>query len=219
MLSINPQNFLTGKNHFLLSNDENKIEVATTSPKQHGKNKVIVICHPHPLYGGTMENKVVTTLMRTFNELDFKTVRFNFRGVGASTGEHASGIGETEDLLELLAWVHQVLPYDEIWLAGFSFGAYVAYRVATLSDYKRLIKGLILIAPPVIYSEFAMLPEPTMPWWVVQGEADELIYPKKVFAWLNTKINAPHLIRMSATSHFFHGKLTELKNKLIKVFQ
>ena len=126
---------------------------------------------------------------------------------------------ETEDLGEILDWVDQVLPNDEIWLAGFSFGAYVAYRVATLSRSKDLIKRLVLVAPPVTYPEFATLPEPAMPWWVVQGENDEVIDPESVFAWLKTKEKAAHLIRMPATSHFFHGKLVDLKNELIKALQ
>ena len=219
MLPMKPKTFATGKTHFLLSGKQHTIEVVTTTPKAALPDKVIIICHPHPLHGGTMENKVVTTLMRTFNELGFKTVRFNFRGVGASTGEHAKGIGETEDVIEILDWVHQVLPHAEIWLAGFSFGAYVAYRVATLSHYQKLIKRLVLIAPPATYPEFATLPEPQMPWLVVQGELDEVIDPESVFAWLNTKEKAAHLIRMPATSHFFHGKLIDLKNELIKALQ
>ena len=119
MSLINPKNFVVGKTHFLLSDHQHEVEIATTAPKEKVKNKVVIICHPHPLHGGNMENKVVTTLMRTFNQLNFKTVRFNFRGVGASTGEYAKGIGEAEDLVEILDWVHQVLPDDEIWLAGF----------------------------------------------------------------------------------------------------
>ena len=101
----------------------------------------------------------------------------------------------------------------------FSFGAYVAYRVATLSRSKGLIKRLVLVAPPVTYPEFSILPEPTMPWWVVQGENDEVIDSESVFAWLKTKEKSAYLIRMPVTSHFFHGKLVDLKNELIRALQ
>ena len=85
---------------------------------------------PHPLQGGAMQNKVVTTLERSLRELGLATVRFNFRGVGASTGTFDNGAGEADDLRHIAAWVRQVLPGDEIWLGGFSFGSYVAMRAA-----------------------------------------------------------------------------------------
>ena len=180
--------------------------------------RVIVICHPHPVHGGTMDNKVVTTLMRTFNELDFYTVRFNFRGVGKSAGSFAEGIGETEDLLSVLDWVTHVLPDGELWLAGFSFGSYIAYRAATITSYKDKIKQLICVAPPASYPEFKDLPAPTMPWLVVQGEADEVIDAEVVFSWVASFALPPQLIRMAQTSHFFHGKLIELRNLLKQTF-
>ena len=219
MLEINPTMFANDKAHFVLSGAAGHIEIATSQTNSQSANKVMVICHPHPLYGGTMENKVVTTLMRTFNNMGFKTVRFNFRGVGASTGQHASGIGEAKDLVTVLDWVDSVLPQDELWLAGFSFGAYVAYRVAVISQYKDKIKQLVLVAPPVTYPEFKTLAFPTMPWLIVQGEADEVVEPQAVFAWLDNAGRAARLVRIPAASHFFHGELITLKNSLVRIFQ
>ena len=110
-------------------------------------------------------------------------------------GEHANGIGESDDLITVLDWVTQVLPNDEIWLSGFSFGAYVAYRGATLSAYKDIVKQLVLIAPPAGYPEFKDLPIPEIPWLVVQGEADEVIAPDVVFTWLQATGKSAKLIR------------------------
>jgi len=219
MVMANPTTFPKGKVTFLLPGAAGDIEVASTALASTQGNKVIVICHPHPLYGGTMENKVATTLVRTFSELGFNTVRFNFRGVGASTGEHDAGIGEADDLLTVFDWISRVLPKVELWLAGFSFGAYVAYRVATSSQYQNKIKQLLLIAPPIQYPEFNILPAPTMPWTIVQGEEDEVVVPQAVFAWLDGITPPARLFRMPTASHFFHGKLVDLKHLLTEAFR
>ncbi len=219
MLARDPIKFPDKKAHFLLSGIAGDIEVATTTAQAAGLNKAIVICHPHPLHGGTMQNKVVTTLVRVFADLGFNMVRFNFRGVGASTGEHASGIGEAEDLLTVLDWLGKTLPTAQRYLAGFSFGAYVAYSVATTSHYQDKLQHLLLVAPPVQYPAFQGLPDITIPWTVVQGEMDEVVEPQSVFDWLNERQHPAELICLPTSGHFFHGKLIELKTKLITAFQ
>jgi alpha/beta superfamily hydrolase len=208
--------FPSGKATFLFPGLAGNLEVATTCPADSVPQVVAIICHPHPLQGGTMHNKVVTTLVRTFISMGCATLRFNFRGVGQSEGEHAAGLGEAQDLISILEWVQTVFPAAKIILAGFSFGSYVAYRVATQSDVAAKIHQLVLIAPPAIYPEFAQLPEPTMPWWVVQGESDEVIPPEAVFTWLAGFKHQATLIRMPETSHFFHGKLIDLKQRLLE---
>lgn len=199
-----------------LEGDAGQLELGVTLPKIAQIKNVILICHPHPLYGGTMDNKVVSTLVRTFTELEFCTVRFNFRGVGHSAGEHDKGIGEAHDLDLILAWVLQAMPDVNLFLAGFSFGSYVAYRIAGSSEHKDKIQKLILVAPPVQYPEFSSLPIPTVPILVVQGEADEVVEPDKVFAWVKQTLPRAALLSMPDTSHFFHGKLVELKHLLIQ---
>lgn len=211
-----PTNFPITNHKFSLPGAAGAIEVATT-PAKNVSQEVMVICHPHPLYGGTMENKVVTTVVRAAAAVEMATVRFNFRGVGQSEGEHDKGLGEAEDLLTVLAWLESVLPGAKLLLAGFSFGSYVAYRVATLTLYKDKLEKLILIAPPVQYPEFSALPEPQLPWVVLQGEADEVVEPEAVFTWLSQFKHVAELIRFPATSHFFHGKLVALKQALIRV--
>ena len=129
-----------------------------------------VICHPHSQEGGTMNNKVVTTVARAFHAASFGSVRFNFRGVGQSSGAFANGEGEAEDLACVLAWVQEKFPNADLYLAGFSFGSYVAYRTAPFWPLKKLI----CIAPAVEHYSFSELPGPECPCLVIQGEADEV---------------------------------------------
>jgi hypothetical protein len=182
--------------------------MATAPAEGQARAGTAILCHPHPLQGGTMQNKVVTTLERSLRELGLATVRFNFRGVGASEGSFDDGVGETEDLAAIAQWVRRVHPGDALWLAGFSFGSYVALRGA-----KRLgAAQLIQIAPPASRWAFGEVEAPGCPWLVVQGEADEVVEPAAVYAWIDSLPTPPQLIRMPDTSHFFHRRLLELRD-------
>lgn len=188
------------------------LETLTACPAPgHRRRASAVICHPHPLHGGSMHNKVVHMLARTFNELGLRTLRFNFRGVGASAGTYAHGIGETDDLIAVLDWLHAHRPYDQLWLAGFSFGAYVALRAAA----RYPVAQLISVAPPVNLYDFSALRMPTCPWLVVQGENDEVVPSAAVLAWHAGLEPQPELHRMPGTGHFFHGRLNDLRDALI----
>ncbi|HUH90533.1 MAG TPA: alpha/beta fold hydrolase [Lysobacter sp.] len=170
---------------------------------------VAVICHPLPTEGGTMHNKVVTITARALRESGASTVRFNFRGVGTSGGEFDEGRGEADDLRAVVAWVRQQRPDAQLWLAGFSFGSYVAYKMAA-----ELKPGmLIMIAPPAGGRgyDFAAITSFDGPWLVVQGEADEIVDPEQVYAWVDSLKQPPELVRMPDTSHFFHRKLMDLR--------
>ena len=169
-----------------------------------------ILCHPHPLQGGTMHNKVVTILERSLLELGLTTVRLNFRGVGKSAGVHDNGVGEADDVATIAAWLRRERPDDVLWLAGFSFGSYVCLRAAG-----RLAPAqVILIAPPAGRWDFSSIALPTCPWLVVQGEEDELVDPAAVYAWVETLKPAPHLVRMPETGHFFHRRLMDLRGLL-----
>jgi hypothetical protein len=171
---------------------------------------VAVICHPHPLHGGTMDNKVVTMLERTLRDAGAATVRFNFRGVGASTGQYDDGHGEGDDLAAVVAQARAWAPSAALWLAGFSFGSYVAARMADALRADLLIS----VAPPVGRFAFRAIAHPPCPWVVLQGEVDEVVDPALVFAHFAHMQPPVEMLRFADTGHFFHGKLVQLRERL-----
>ena len=144
-------------------------------------------------------------------ELGLDTLRFNFRGTGASQGTFDNGDGETDDLLAVAAWLRAQRPQHALWLAGFSFGAYVALRACAQLQPAFMLS----IAPPVRRSwDFDTLVLPTCPWLVIQGDADEVVDPQAVRAWVEAMPAPPQLVRMPDTSHFFHRKLLDLRGAI-----
>lgn len=174
-------------------------------------DRVAVVCHPHPLHGGTMQNKVAHTLARTFNSLGVPALRFNFRGVGNSDGDFDQGIGETEDALAVLDYASHRFPGRRLWLAGFSFGARVALNVAA----RRALELLITVAPPVGRLDMTGIPQPSCRWIIVQGGSDELVDPDAVVAWVDSLEPGPELMMFEEADHFFHGQLVVLRESLI----
>ncbi|ODN44102.1 alpha/beta hydrolase [Piscirickettsia litoralis] len=184
------------------------LELAVSVPAKINRKVTLVICHPHPLFQGTMHNKVVHTLARTFKQHGMCAVRFNFRGVGKSTGEYTHGIGETEDLAAVVDWVKAHQPDHEIWLAGFSFGGYVAYRGASrLGD----VKQLLLVAPAVVNFDFDSEDQPDCPTFLIQGMVDEVVAADAVLAWAEKLTKPPEIERFEEAGHFFHGRLVDLR--------
>ncbi len=175
------------------------------------KQTIAIICYPHPLHGGTMHNKVVSTLARTCRDLGIASVRFNYRGVGLSSGNYANAVGEARDLQTIIAWLGETVPGYTLWLAGFSFGAYVAASVANTMD---TCQQLISIAPAVNHADFTVLNTISCPWLIVQGEQDEIVPAQQVLAWARTIPQAPQVIAIPTASHFFHGKLVVLRDIL-----
>lgn len=176
-----------------------------------GQGYAAVICHPHPLFAGTMDNKVVTTLVRAYCELGVATVRFNFRGVGATAGEHDHGNGEGDDLEAVAAWALHHADADRLLLAGFSFGSMVA-----ISRYEQIAETchLALIAPPL--ERFLESPPTTLscPLTVVVAETDEVVDAEAALRWVESVESAHDLVLLAGASHFFHGRLTELREQL-----
>ena len=208
-----PETFPQAPAHFLLPGPAGMLEVscAPADAEAGGARRgTAVICHPHPVHGGTMHNKVVTIVERALGELGLDTVRFNFRGVGKSTGSYDEGQGESDDLASVVAWVRGVRAGDALWLAGFSFGSYVALRMAKALD----ADALITVAPPVGRWEFETVELPDCPWLVVQGEEDEVVEPQQVFDWVESLAVSPQLVRMAETSHFFHRRLMDLRGAI-----
>lgn len=209
---INPISFPCDQHaKLLLRGPAGQLEVITSVPKiPRSPETIAVICHPHPLFGGTLHNKVVYTLARCFSDMGLLTVRFNFRGVGSSDGHYDEGHGESDDLFAILTWLKEIRPFSAIWLAGFSFGAYIAACAAKRWPTKQLIS----VAPPIENFPFKMLPPFPCPWIVIQGDEDEVVSPTAVFSWLDSLIPSPTIIKIEGASHFFHGKLIELRERL-----
>jgi uncharacterized protein len=171
---------------------------------------IAVVCHPHPLQGGTLNNKVVHSLMRAARDKGASVVRFNFRGVGRSTGVHDNGVGEVDDCLTALSWAQANLSPLPVWLMGFSFGGYVAAAAASRLSVKP--DQLHLVAPSVERLPFAEL-LPLDKAVVYMGEADEVVAPRAVFGLLEGQPGV-EVVRFPDTGHFFHGRLVELKDSV-----
>lgn len=215
-LPINPSRFLPGETNCLIDGPAGQLELLTLAAKGPAKG-VAVICHPHPLQQGTMQNKVVHTLSRAFHRKDLHAIRFNYRGVGKSQGEYGDSVGEIEDLLAVLAWSDKVLNAPHVWLAGFSFGAYIAAMGAT----RHACQQLFTIAPAVIHQPYADIPAISCPWTVIQGESDEVIPAEKVVEWFNQRSKLEpkmSLIKLPNASHFFHGDLIILRTLVEEAF-
>lgn len=177
-------------------------------------NAIVIVCHPHPLHGGTMDNKVVTTLMRTYRDLGVHVLRFNFRGVGGSEGVFDNAVGELEDLLAVIAWAKNNLPDSPKLLAGFSFGSAIAARASySLAN----ILHLTLVAPPVERYEYDRDGVFNAPLCVVQGDQDERVIAQGVYDWVGQLQSPAELIRYPDAGHFFHGYLSALKTDLTNV--
>ena len=184
-----------------------QLEAITTWPAQKAQPIVGIVCHPHPLHEGSMHNKVVTTIAHTFDRLGVASVRFNYRGVGASEGNYGDMAGEIDDLLAVISWAKTCLPEHALWLAGFSFGAFIAASAADQQSATRLIT----IAPAVNHADFSQFTKVVCPWLVIQGDQDEIVPPEEVFAWAAQPPVPLQLHVMAGASHFFHGRLIELR--------
>jgi len=199
------------RQEFFLRGPEGKLECVADVPKAEDERPAtIVLCHPHPLHGGTMHNKVITIMERAMRELGLRTIRFNFRGAGESEGEHDEGYGETDDLFAVTEFVRHTRPNDELWLGGFSFGAYIATRAAQNLQLGQLIS----IAPAVDRFKFDELQHPGCPWLVVMGDEDEVVAFEDVSNWVETVDPAPDYLVMEQAGHFFHRRLMDLRGLL-----
>ena len=184
----------------------------TTQP-----NMAAVVCHPLPTHGGTMHNKVVHSITQVFALSGMGVMRFNTRGTGTSDGTFDNGLGETDDLSCVVDYLQQQ-SITQLWLAGFSFGSFLAYNLLRIRpDLMGSVNHLVMAGPPVARFDYAMSAFLPFPVTLLQGEADEVVDPKSVYQWADlAQIWMPHfeLIRFPDCSHFFHGRLIELKQKL-----
>lgn len=177
-----------------------------------------LICHLNPLGGGTMNHKVVSTMYRCCRDLGMDVVRFNYRGVGRSTGISEYGDGEFIDAQTVLAWALTKTRARRLWLGGFSFGGFISCRMADLihkssifSDVK--LDNLALIAPSIVRNDVSELYIKTNNTFVIYGDKDELVAPSLLQKFVNE--HGFDSTVMADVGHFFHGKLTDLKNALV----
>lgn len=197
---------------YQLAGPAGDIECVMTTPAgwQPG-SPIAICCHPHPLHGGTLQNKVVHILAKTFAEMGAKVVRFNFRGVGKSQGSFDHGVGEQQDLQAVADFLRAQSPESPLWLAGFSFGAYVAVMAHTALQPARLV----LVAPPVdMFPAIKTQQVVTRDWLLIQGGADEIVRANNVKRWGDGQAITPHLIWLDEAGHFFHGQLTHLQERI-----
>jgi alpha/beta superfamily hydrolase len=191
---------LPAEERLLLPGPAGNLEVVINDPGA-GRQGLALVAHPHPLYGGSLDNKVVQTLAKTFFRQGYVAVRMNFRGVGASDGVFDEGQGETQDWLVVARALRERFGDLPLALAGFSFGAFVQARVAEHLRPQRLT----LIAPAVGRFPLAAVPEHTL---VVHGEQDDVVALADVLDWARPQ-SLPVVV-LPGTGHFFHGKLAEL---------
>jgi alpha/beta superfamily hydrolase len=160
-----------------------------------------------------MRNKVVTTLARAFVQLGAVAVRFNFRGVGASAGRYADGVGERADAMAVTEWSRERWPTARLYLGGFSFGAATALAIAAAVAPR----GLVTVAPPIerLPADFA---PPSCPWLLVHGGADDVVPPAPVLAWCATLPVRPRIVLLDGVGHFFHGRLPALSSAVTTAF-
>ena len=181
------------------------LECAIDAPAHGSGRGLAVLCHPHSLHGGTLDNKIVQTLARTFVALGYTAVRFNFRGIGASAGHWDHGLGEVDDALAVIH-AHRGLGQPLV-LGGFSFGGYVASQAAARLPAGEQAERLVLVGPAV--QTFPMVPVPA-DTLVIHGEADEVVPLGAVFDWARPQ-SLPVTV-VPGAGHFFHGQLTLLKH-------
>jgi alpha/beta superfamily hydrolase len=177
-----------------------------------GATQAAVVCHPHPLIGGTLHNKVVFHTMKVLNGFGFPVLRFNFRGTGLSEGEHAHGVGEVDDVRAALDWLEREFPLPVIF-AGFSFGAAVGLRAACPDPRVTALIGLGLPTVPVddrVY-DFDFLRSCAKPKLFVSGSRDQFGPPGKLEALVATFAEPKRLVRIEAGDHFFEGRLKEMR--------
>lgn len=171
----------------------------------------VVLCHPHPLYGGDMDNNVVMALQKSLGAQGWATLRFNFRGVGASGGTHGDGKGEVEDLLAAAAYLQQHGP-GRIHLAGYSYGAWIALRASQQSVRPAT---LILVSPPVDFLDFKNLSLPPVPTLITLGDADSFCSVPALHDWLGTTGPGPkhvHIEILEGCDHFYWGYEARLRS-------
>jgi alpha/beta superfamily hydrolase len=199
---------------FSLNGAAGALECALDLPESAAPRGIALVAHPHPLYGGTMDNKVTQTLARAFVSLGYAAVRMNFRGVGQSAGKHDAGHGETDDMELLLAHMQQQYPGLPVALAGFSFGTFVQAQLQQrLHERGEPAERLVLVGSAAGKWAMPHVPANTI---LIHGELDDTIPLAHVFDWARPQ-DLPVIV-ISGADHFFHRKLQHIKNFVVEMW-
>lgn len=193
----------------LIDGEAGRIECLVASPREAPRG-IAVVCHPHPLYGGAMSNKVVYSLASAALSQGLVTVRFNFRGVGKSEGAHDQARGESRDCLRVVQALREAAPGVPLLLAGFSFGAFVSLSAARPAG----AAALVSIAPPFgrYFADAAHPPHPGCPWMALHSRDDDTVPYAETAAILASYEPAPELLSVDGAGHFFHGRLSVVQD-------
>lgn len=197
-----------------IPNEMGKLQARLTRPGDPPASaRWVVLSHPHPQYGGSMDNKIITTLARVFQQAGWGTLAYNFRGVGGSEGDYDEGIGEQYDLQAVVQWLRDNQTVDQLMLAGFSFGSYVSIAQAEALQ----VDALCTVAPPVNFYAMASM-HPQCEWLLIQGGQDEVVPPEAVMQWALSRDQVPDVIWRQQAGHFFHRQLIWLKQMVTAHF-
>lgn len=188
-----------------------RLEAILQERDAHDHTLVAVVCHPHPLYGGTLHNKVVHRVGAVLHALGAAVMRFNFRGVGHSAGTYDRGAGELEDARAALAAVRARYPLARVWAAGFSFGSWIATRLAAEDPE---VERLVVVAPPVGTMSFDVMRTLATPKLVIQGSADDTCPPHQLHAQYSGWAEPKALVEIPGATHFFDRQLAQLGHAL-----
>ena len=198
---------------FFVDGPAGKLEAVLAEPNSECRHGIAIIAHPHPRYGGTMDNKVVHTLFKALFELGFITVKFNYRGVGKSEGSYGDSLGETEDVIAVVEAIRSQFDAESndlaLLLAGFSFGGAIQAHVAKITSPE----SIIMVAPSVDHLQAPPVSSYAKRVLIIQGDQDEVVPLKTILEWAAPQ-DLPIVVVPSA-EHFFHGKLHVIKRTVL----
>lgn len=177
--------------------------------------RAIVLCHPHPQYGGSMHDTVVGTLEAAARRHGFATLKFNFRGVGDSTGHYDNGVGEVDDLLTVLVWLRDRVGGIAVWLTGYSFGSNVVWRAIERAGD---LAGVVLVAPPVGMMDFGARPDSKATVTLIAGDEDDYVDAADLRRWAAEAADSARVEIIAGADHFFSGGYSHLTDAAERAF-
>ena len=198
-----------------ISGPSGRLEAILTEPKKCPREWAVVLCHPHPQFGGTMNTKGIFRSARALQSLGMATLQFNFRGVGQSAGKYDDGRGEKEDVRAAIVFLEQRYPGAHLAVLGFSFGAWVGFEVAASDE--RIVQ-LIGLGVPLKISPFSFLAPCEKPKLIIQGSRDEFGPRAVVEEWFGTLAEPKELVLIEGSTHLFEHWIAELQQALVRYF-